>query len=253
MHIPYIASESRYLKDCGNGRIDDLFPKVEEYLWKRSWIKWCFRLRMRCWPCIYSFQQQAGPGKHFLLDQYLTGSQKACSSIVRRSNSKIRKQSRSNRHQHRSLVLPRSKVMDEYPPPPDDALDTQTPPPPPQPRTIHTGSPTDFLKGVVGKKVIVRLNSGVDYRGSRLPRFLFSSFLCPDALIFRCMQEFSHVLMDTWTLLLKQRRNTSKEMWQIVMVMHLYEEITVSSLLSTLEYTLILDPVLYISAAEEIW
>ncbi|PPR02031.1 hypothetical protein CVT24_011179 [Panaeolus cyanescens] len=29
----------------------------------------------------------------------------------------------------------------------------------------HTGSPTDFLKGVVGKRVIVRLNSGVDYRG----------------------------------------------------------------------------------------
>ncbi|KAH6912287.1 Sm-like ribonucleoprotein [Coprinopsis sp. MPI-PUGE-AT-0042] len=29
----------------------------------------------------------------------------------------------------------------------------------------HTGSPTDFLKGVVGKRVIVRLLSGVDYRG----------------------------------------------------------------------------------------
>ncbi|KAJ3747188.1 Sm-like ribonucleoprotein [Lentinula detonsa] len=56
--------------------------------------------------------------------------------------------------------------MDESPPPPppDDAPDTQTPPPP-QPHTTHTGSPTDFLKGVVGKKVIVRLNSGVDYRG----------------------------------------------------------------------------------------
>ncbi|KAJ3722068.1 Sm-like ribonucleoprotein [Lentinula guzmanii] len=56
--------------------------------------------------------------------------------------------------------------MDESPPPPppDDAPDAQTPPPP-QPHTTHTGSPTDFLKGVVGKKVIVRLNSGVDYRG----------------------------------------------------------------------------------------
>ncbi|KAF7290553.1 Sm domain-containing protein [Mycena indigotica] len=39
----------------------------------------------------------------------------------------------------------------------------QTPPPPTQP--THTGSPTDFLKGVVGKRVIVRLTSGVDYRG----------------------------------------------------------------------------------------
>jgi len=50
-------------------------------------------------------------------------------------------------------------VMDDTPPPPAD----QTPPPPPP--TIHSGSPTDFLKGVVGKRVIVRLNSGVDYRG----------------------------------------------------------------------------------------
>ncbi|KAK7446386.1 U4/U6-U5 snRNP complex subunit lsm6 [Stygiomarasmius scandens] len=49
--------------------------------------------------------------------------------------------------------------MDDTPPPPAD----QTPPPPPP--TIHSGSPTDFLKGVVGKRVIVRLNSGVDYRG----------------------------------------------------------------------------------------
>lgn len=28
-----------------------------------------------------------------------------------------------------------------------------------------SGSPTDFLKGVVGKRVIVRLTSGVDYQG----------------------------------------------------------------------------------------
>ncbi|KIY72273.1 LSM-domain-containing protein [Cylindrobasidium torrendii FP15055 ss-10] len=42
-----------------------------------------------------------------------------------------------------------------------------TPPPPaaaPAP-TVPTGSPTEFLKGVVGKRVIVRLTSGVDYRG----------------------------------------------------------------------------------------
>jgi U6 snRNA-associated Sm-like protein LSm6 len=29
-----------------------------------------------------------------------------------------------------------------------------------------SGSPTDFLKGVVGKRVVVRLVSGVDYRGA---------------------------------------------------------------------------------------
>lgn len=33
------------------------------------------------------------------------------------------------------------------------------------PASFHAGSPTDFLKGVVGKRVIVRLTSGVDYRG----------------------------------------------------------------------------------------
>ncbi|THU89521.1 LSM-domain-containing protein [Dendrothele bispora CBS 962.96] len=49
--------------------------------------------------------------------------------------------------------------MDDSPPAPPAE---QTPPPPP---VAHSGSPTDFLKGVVGKRVIVRLNSGVDYRG----------------------------------------------------------------------------------------
>lgn len=29
-----------------------------------------------------------------------------------------------------------------------------------------TGSPSDFLKQVVGEQVVVRLNSGVDYRGA---------------------------------------------------------------------------------------
>ncbi|KAJ7074516.1 Sm-like ribonucleoprotein [Mycena amicta] len=47
--------------------------------------------------------------------------------------------------------------------------DDGTPPPAeehsPPPQPTHTGSPTDFLKGVVGKRVIVRLTSGVDYRG----------------------------------------------------------------------------------------
>ncbi|OAX36492.1 Sm-like ribonucleo protein [Rhizopogon vinicolor AM-OR11-026] len=51
--------------------------------------------------------------------------------------------------------------MDEFTPPPPDLAAS---PPPPPPAAI-SGSPTDFLKGVVGKKVIVRLTSGVDYRG----------------------------------------------------------------------------------------
>ncbi|KIM76662.1 hypothetical protein PILCRDRAFT_639108 [Piloderma croceum F 1598] len=49
------------------------------------------------------------------------------------------------------------------PPPPPPPANDQSPPPPPPATT--SGSPTDFLKGVVGKRVIVRLISGVDYRG----------------------------------------------------------------------------------------
>ncbi|KAG6872888.1 U4/U6-U5 snRNP complex subunit lsm6 [Termitomyces sp. Mi166 len=48
-------------------------------------------------------------------------------------------------------------MSDASPPPPD----TEAPPVPPS----SSGSPTDFLKGVVGKRVIVRLTSGIDYRG----------------------------------------------------------------------------------------
>ena len=74
----------------------------------------------------------------------------------------------------RAELLPSVAVMDEStPPPPGDS----PPPPPPPPPSINTGSPTDFLKGVVGKRVIVRLTSGVDYRGmfcflSDFPRIL---------------------------------------------------------------------------------
>lgn len=61
--------------------------------------------------------------------------------------------------------VPPSFLMDVTPPPPE-----ATPPPPPP---VTSGSPTDFLKNVVGKRVVVRLTSGVDYRGmfsSLLPR-----------------------------------------------------------------------------------
>ncbi|KAJ8489921.1 hypothetical protein ONZ51_g2651 [Trametes cubensis] len=51
--------------------------------------------------------------------------------------------------------------MDDSTPPPPSAPADPSPPPPP----TTSGSPTDFLKGVVGKRVVVRLTSGVDYRG----------------------------------------------------------------------------------------
>ncbi|KAK0450405.1 Sm-like ribonucleoprotein [Desarmillaria tabescens] len=40
-----------------------------------------------------------------------------------------------------------------------------SPPPPPPEEQLTLDLPTEFLKGVVGKRVIVRLTSGVDYRG----------------------------------------------------------------------------------------
>ncbi|KIM25073.1 hypothetical protein M408DRAFT_331384 [Serendipita vermifera MAFF 305830] len=49
-------------------------------------------------------------------------------------------------------------MSDEASPPPPDG----TPPPAP---TQSSGSPSGFLKAVVGKRVVVRLVSGVDYRG----------------------------------------------------------------------------------------
>ena len=50
-------------------------------------------------------------------------------------------------------------IMDASPRPLSDEL-------PPAPLAQkYLGSPTDFLKGVVGKRVIVRLTSGVDYQG----------------------------------------------------------------------------------------
>jgi len=48
---------------------------------------------------------------------------------------------------------------DNSPPPPSEPAAAQPPAP------TSTGSPTDFLKGVVGKRVVVRLTSGVDYKG----------------------------------------------------------------------------------------
>lgn len=42
---------------------------------------------------------------------------------------------------------------------------SQSPIPPPPPQAPALGSPNEFLKAIVGKRVVVRLLSGVDYRG----------------------------------------------------------------------------------------
>jgi len=63
------------------------------------------------------------------------------------------------------------------------------------PQSSHTGSPTDFLKGVVGKRVIVRLTSGVDYKG------LVHS-VCSDASfisftgVLSCLDGFMNIALE---------------------------------------------------------
>ena len=72
-----------------------------------------------------------------------------------------------------------SSMDDSTPPPPPAAAAEPSPPPPP----TTSGSPTDFLKGVVGKRVVVRLTSGVDYRGA-----------CPfDTSLLRRAQRAGHL------------------------------------------------------------
>ena len=60
------------------------------------------------------------------------------------------------------LVSLKPPIMDTSPRPPSNGS-----PPPAPPAQKYIGSPTDFLKGVVGKRVIVRLTSGVDYQGQK--------------------------------------------------------------------------------------
>lgn len=62
-----------------------------------------------------------------------------------------------------------------------------------------TKTPADFLKSIRGRPVVVKLNSGVDYRGSSSPLFLFVNYLCPFVLLFnvyaRHLIVFSEIVM----------------------------------------------------------
>jgi hypothetical protein len=53
---------------------------------------------------------------------------------------------------------------------------------PTQAQQAPSGSPSDFLKQVVGQQVVVRLNSGVDYRGE----WVNLIFLDRDELVYGC-------------------------------------------------------------------
>lgn len=79
--------------------------------------------------------------------------------------------------------------MDESPPQPTE----QSPPPPP---VNHTGSPTDFLKNVVGKRVIVRLLSGVDYRGVSGPYAIRPNNLLLIAGVLSCLDGYMNIALE---------------------------------------------------------
>lgn len=81
--------------------------------------------------------------------------------------------------------------MDDSPPQPTE----QSPPPPP---SSHTGSPTDFLKNVVGKRVIVRLLSGVDYRGVLLVEVDLEPVINPSLIVgvLSCLDGYMNIALE---------------------------------------------------------
>jgi U6 snRNA-associated Sm-like protein LSm6 len=85
--------------------------------------------------------------------------------------------------------------MDASPRPPSDG---SPPPPLPAPPQKYTGSPTDFLKGVVGKRVIVRLTSGVDYQGQIQfsLQLTLTDFLTFFKGILSCLDGFMNIALE---------------------------------------------------------
>ena len=82
--------------------------------------------------------------------------------------------------------------MDASPRPPSDG----SPPPLPAPPQKYTGSPTDFLKGVVGKRVIVRLTSGVDYQGQIQILLRLTKKLIQILGILSCLDGFMNIALE---------------------------------------------------------
>jgi U6 snRNA-associated Sm-like protein LSm6 len=65
---------------------------------------------------------------------------------------------------------------------------------------VETGSPSDFLKQVVGQQVVVRLNSGVDYRGKGfLPVFCRAYLLtavCGSIGVLSCLDGYMNIALE---------------------------------------------------------
>ena len=134
-------------------------------------------------------------------------------------------------------------MSDVSPPPPE----TEAPPVPP----TSSGSPTDFLKGVVGKRVIVRLTSGIDYRGALGSSTLQRNGGTKSRL--DGMQEFYHVWTAIWISHWSRRRSMWMGLSPIGMVTRLFAAIMVCSSLYLHRAESDVLSVLYISAAEPLW
>ena len=67
-------------------------------------------------------------------------------------------------------------------------------------------NPSEFLKTLIGRPVVVRLNSGVDYRGSFLFSYFFFLFLFPFSFsilqsflysgVLACLDGFMNIALD---------------------------------------------------------
>ncbi len=64
---------------------------------------------------------------------------------------------------------------------------------------LTLGSPTEYLKGVVGKRVIVRLTSGVDYRGAVASlglAMVFIDFFFTTAGVLSCLDGYMNIALE---------------------------------------------------------
>lgn len=60
----------------------------------------------------------------------------------------------------------------------------------------NSRTPTDFLNSVIGREVLVKLNSGIDYKGMR---YSTDDECVHDQSLICYLQVFSRVWMVIWT------------------------------------------------------
>ena len=78
--------------------------------------------------------------------------------------------------------------------PPEAPADT--PPPAPPVPAPPSGSPNEFLKAVVGKRVVVRLLSGVDYKGELHIERPLRLALNPVLGVLQCLDGYMNIAME---------------------------------------------------------